>query len=225
MKKTAILGQIGFIIIIIMNFFTMSALADEIGFAVGVNTSTYKAWSEKSVKYQKVNILNPIEITFQKNLNKFLGIYSGLQYSKRSISESIQQTGINPITGYLEPTGEVKYEKEMNFISLEISPIVFYRLNNFLLDGRLGVSGEFYINEWTNNFGGKEITSRNEEINSFVLSFVGGIGLGYIFKDKFKIGLRSSISRTLTDIYKNQSEDADIYYLNFHNVISFGFLF
>ena len=224
MKKRDISGQVVFIVIIML-FFTMNTSADEIGIAVGVNTSTYKPWYENSVKYQKVNVLNPIEITFQKNLIKFIGIHSGLQYSKRSISESIQQTGINPITGNLEPAGEVKYEKEMNFISLEISPIVQHRLSNFLLDGRLGVSGEFYINEWTNNFGGEEITSRNKEINSFVLSFVGGIGLGYIIRDKFKIGLRSSISRTLTDIYKNQSEDADIYYLNFQNVISFGFLF
>lgn len=219
MKKRDISGQIGFIIMI-MIFCKMNTSADEIGIAVGVNTSTYKPWYENSVQYQKVNILNPFEITFQKNLIKFLGIHSGLQYSKRSICESIQEIG-----GSLEPLGVVKYEKEMNFISMEISPILQHRFSNILLNGRLGVSGEFYINEWTNIFGGKEITSRNEEINSFVLSFVSGIGLGYIIRDKFKIGLRSSVSRTLTDIYKNQSEDADIYYLNFHNVITFGFLF
>lgn len=222
MKKLNFSRQIGFIVIL-MNLFIINTIADEIGIAVGINTSTYKPWHENSVKYQKVNVLNPIEITFQKNLMKFLGIHSGLQYSKRSISESILK--IEEINGFPYPGDEVKYEKEMNFISLEISPIVHHRLNNILLDGRLGFSGEFYINEWTNNFGEIEITSRNEQVNSFVLSFVGGIGLGYIIRDKYKIGLRSSITRTLTDIYKNQSDNINIYYLNFHNVISLGFLF
>jgi hypothetical protein len=56
------------------------------------------------------------------------------------------------------------------------------------------------------------------------LSFVGGIGLGYVIKDKYKIGLKSSISRTLTDIYKKQGDDIKIHFVNFHNVISLGML-
>jgi hypothetical protein len=68
-------------------------------------------------------------------------------------------------------------------------------------------------------------TSRSKETSPFVLSLVSGIGLGYIIKDRFQISLISSISRTLTDIYKNQSENAAIYFLNFHNVICFSFLY
>ncbi|HLV30007.1 MAG TPA: hypothetical protein VKY57_00420 [Chitinispirillaceae bacterium] len=192
--------------------------ADEIGLAIGLNSSMYKPWDKNNAEYQKTDILNPIEITFQKNLIKFLGIHSSLQYSKKSISQSMQATDSN-----FEPVGTIKYENTMNYLSMEISPIVFSRLNNFLIDARLGVSGDFYINE-TNRFGNESSTIRSKETSSFLLSFVSGIGLGYIIKDRFKIGLRSSISRTLTDIYKDQSDNVDLFYLNFHNVICFSLL-
>lgn len=224
MKENDISGKSIFLIVI-MIFFTMNSMADEVGFAIGVNTSMYKPWYENSFNYQKVNIFNPVEITYQKNFCNYFGIHTGLQYSKKSISESLQNAGINQTTGRLESTGEVKFEIEKNYISLEISPIIFYRVSNIIINGRLGLCGEFYINEWNNNFGGKEITSRIDENNPFVLSFAGGIGIGYIIKEKFKIGLRSSVSRTLTDIYKEQKENTDIAFLNFHNVITFGFLF
>jgi hypothetical protein len=124
-------------------FLSTNSPADEIGIATGLNTSVYiyKSPATSISEYQKTDILNPIEISFQKDFTKFFGIHSALQYSKPS-----------------------------------------------------------------------------------VLSFVSGIGLGYIIKDRFRIGVRSSISRTLTDIYKNQNPDADIFFLNFYNVIYFSYL-
>lgn len=207
-----------------MIFNAINTPADEIGVATGLNTSAYKSWEKNGAEYQKTDILNPIEVTFRKDFTDFLGIHSALQYSNRSISQSIQSTRINSETSYIELAGMVKYEEAIRFLSLEISPIFFYRLKHVLIDARFGVSADLYINEWTNNFGGNPITLRSKETSPIVLSFVSGVGLGYIIKDKFKIGIRSSISRTITDIYKNQPEGADIFYLNFHNVICFSLL-
>jgi hypothetical protein len=210
-------------VVMIVFFSTTKAQAYEIGVALGLNTSAYKSWDNNRIEYQKTNLLNPIEVTFQKDLFKFLGINSTLRYSKKSFSESIQTSQVSE-NGIILPGEMVKYEKDMNYLSLEISPIFFYKLKKFLIDARFGASGDFYINEWTDSFGEKT-TLHSEEANSFVLSFVGGIGLGYSIRDKFKIGLRSSISRTITNIYKNQSDDADIFYLNYFNVMYFSFLF
>ncbi len=205
-------------------FSAIDSVADEIGIATGLNVSLYKSWYEENSEYQKTDILNPIEITFQKDFTKFLGIHSALQYSKRSITETLQGAEFDEETGELKPAGRYTYEKTMNFLSLEISPIFFHQFNHILIDARSGVSGDFYINEWV-NFSGEKSVLKNKEASSFVLSFVSGIGLGYIIKNRFKIGLRSSISRTLTDIYKNQPSDTDIFYFNFHSVICFGLLF
>ena len=205
-------------------FSAINSPADEIGVAIGLNSSVYRFKTQEinNTKYQKTDILNPIEVIYQKEFIKFLGIHSALQYSKRSTSETIQHIGIDQYGNFVD-YGKVKFENSMNYLSLEISPIFFHKFNHIFIDARSGVSGDFYLNEWLNQFGNKSVF-HNKETSSFVLSFVSGIGLGYIIKDRFKIGIRSSISRTLTDIYKEQRLDADIFFLNFHNVIYFSFL-
>lgn len=140
MKKRSISG----IIAIAMTCFTMNISADEIGIGFGINTSAYKSFDDNRAKYQKYNIPSPIEITFKKDLIGILGLHSGLQFSKKATSIQIQQTieTFDPV-----PDGVATFEEEFNYGSLEISPILSFKLSNFLLEGRSGLCGEFYINE------------------------------------------------------------------------------
>jgi hypothetical protein len=209
-------------------FSSINSSADEIGVATGLNTSIFKTSYKNSTgstvraEHHKTDLLNPIEITFQKDFTKFLGVHLALQYSKRSFSDEIQKIELdekhNPI-----PAGITRLEYMRNFLSLEISPIFFHQFNNILINARAGVSGDFYINECESINGDKSIF-RDKSVSTSILSFVSGIGLGYIIKDRFEIGLRSSISRTLTDIYMYMDGTYDSFYLNFHNVIYFSFL-
>ncbi|MFP4165488.1 MAG: outer membrane beta-barrel protein [Chitinispirillaceae bacterium] len=198
--------------------------SDEIGVASGLNVSTYKLFDNSSASYQKTDILNPLEITYQKDLTNTFGIHSALHYSKKSTSDPIQSTTIDD-DGRFVDGGVIYNEIEMNYLSLEISPRFRYSFSNKVhLEARFGASGDLYINEWTSNFGGEPITSRSKDASSFVLSLAGGVGAGYVFNERFKIGLKSTISRTLTDIYNNQPDDADIFFLNYHNVVCFSLI-
>ena len=208
-----------------VSVFVINTPADEIGVSIGLNTSAYKAPDKNRAEYQKTDFLSPIEVTFQKEFTKFIGLHSALQYTKRSNSEPILITQINPETSAIEFGGTVKYKEAINYLSLEISPIFTHRLKQISLDARFGVIGDLYINEWTNNFGNKSSIFRSKNTSPFVLGLVGGVGLGYIIHDRFEIGLRSSISRTLTDIYKNEAAGAELFYLNFHNVLFANILF
>jgi len=129
------------------------------------------------------------------------------------------------------PGSVIEFESIKNYLALEIAPIFFQKINRICIDTRFGISSDFYINGWYNQFGITSTSPRCEH-KSIVFSFIWGIGLGYIIKDKFKIGLRSSISRTLSDIYNSIGDgfndlsrrNNDFFYLNFHNVIFFNFL-
>lgn len=197
--------------------------ADEIGVSIGVNSSIYKHWYKNKAEYQKTDILNPLAITYQKDFIRFFGIHTSLQYSNRSIFEKIPVSHIDTSNQTIKYAGTVEFENTKRFLSLELSPIFFYRVNNFVFDLKSGLSGDFYLNEWINHFG-DSATLRSKKINLFMLSVVSGLGLGCIFKDKFKIGIRSSVSRTLNAIYKDQPDHVEIFFLNFHNTAYFSWL-
>lgn len=210
--------------LICISLLSLNASSDEIGLAIGFNASSFKSFDSDGAQYQKTDYFNPIEINFQKEFNGFIGFHSALQYAKRSTSESIQSTRMNSTTRQIEPAGILKFERSVNYISLEACPILFRKVRRFTVDGRVGLSGDIYINEWINEFGIDTIV-RSSATNPFVLSFVGGVGIGYTINEKFKVGLRSSISISLTDIDRNQAPDSRSYFVNFHDVIFASMIF
>ncbi len=199
-------------------------LADDIGIATGLNISTYKSWNSESTKFQKIDYFNPIEVYYQKNIFKSFGLRSSLSYKKLSLSTSLTRTIITP-SGSIEEDGIITSENINNYVSIELSPIFSYSPKKMVFVLRTGLSTDIYINESYDNFGNKSELIRNKDKRSLLLSFVIGVGMGYNLTEKIKIGISSSILRTMTDIIKNQNKNIEIYYVNYKNVICICYTF
>jgi len=98
-----------------------------------------------------------------------------------------------------------------------------YKLNDIIIDFRIGVSGDIFINE-SYEISGDEIEMDNNN-NDLVLSFISGIGVGYVFTDKIKAGIKTTLSRTLTNIYKKSSKNDEMYFINIQNILYIALLF
>jgi len=202
--------------IIIISLISISH-TDEIGISTGINSSYYLGWNRENIEYQKTSLFNPFEIFYEKSFSKNFGLYSAVQYSCKSIFGEINATTIDG-TGAPVQGGILEYEKRLNYLSVLSGPTIFHYSNHFKIDARVGFKGDIYINEWENIFDSDTIIGRNKNTRSFVLCFMGGVGIGYLLNDKFNIGLRSSLSRTITDVFSDQNLKANIHFVNWENV-------
>lgn len=204
----------------VLCLFYFNTFGDEFGVATGVNSSFYNSFITKSTEYQKTNYFSPVEIYFRKDITRFFGIHSALQYTKRSNSTTVQAVNVGS-DGSLLIGDYVKYERTLNYLSIEVSPLLSHSIGPFSIDARVGLSGDIYINEWENFFG-EASTSRSKITKPFVLALATGAGIGYMINDRFKLGIKSNISRNFTDIFKNQNENSKLIFLNWYNVVYAG---
>jgi hypothetical protein len=207
---------------IILPFIAITC-ADELSVSLGTNTSFCKSYEPEKLKYQKTNYLNPIEFSYIRQITPHFGMYAGLQYDKKTTYGEIQTSSIDDFKTIVS-TGIVVFESSMNYVSIEVSPLIMKDFRKLSFDMRVGLRGDIYVYEKEKQFG-ELLTHRNNETSPFVLSIGGGLGIGYKVNDKIKVGIRSSFSRTITDVFRNQNENADIFFFNLYNVGYLSLLF
>jgi hypothetical protein len=195
---------------------------NELGVATGINSSFYHSWYSQKSEFQKTDLFNPVEIYFRHNFSRFFGIHSALQFTKKSISESYYQ--ITDFNGVPTVTGQVRWEISNNFISVQVSPFLSHKFNKITADFQAGLNGDIYINQWA-RFDGIEKVYRDKNIYPVMLSVVTGCGVSYPLKSHITIGIRSRISRTVTDRYKQMFVDHEAFFLNWYTVLFAGYEF
>jgi hypothetical protein len=210
---------------LLMLFLCSASRADEVGLATGCNSSFFKSWPDRVTKYQKTDIVNPVEIFIRKDFTGFFGLYSSIGYTKRSATAFIQKANIDESTGTIKLGGTETFEDVRNYLAIEVCPVVFHRIGQIRLDTRAGLTGTIYLNESVGFESEPVQIDRNDNCSPFVVALTGSIGCGYAFNDRFTIGLRSGLSRTITDIFKYQRAGTDIYFVNWHNVLYASFDF
>lgn len=195
---------------------------NELGIATGINSSFYHSWYSQKAEFQKTDFFNPVEIYFRYNFNRFFGLHSALQYTKKSVSESYNQ--IIDFNGVPTITGQVTWEIFHNYISVQACPFLSHKFNKITIDIQAGLDGDIYINQWT-RFDGAENVYRDKNVCPVMLSLVAGCGVSYSFRSHFLVGVRSRISRTVTSFFKNRSDEAGIYFVNWYTVLFTGYEF
>lgn len=195
------------------------AYGNELGISTGINSSFYHSWYSQNSEFQKTDFFSPVEIYFRNNFTRFLGLHSALQYNKKSISESFFSTDFS---GNI--VGEITSEISYNFISVQVYPFLFHKFKKITADVQAGLNGDIYINQ-RETFHGGENVYRDKNVDPVMLSLVTGCGISYSLKSNFWVGVRSRISRTVTDFYKNKSVEADIFFVNWHTGLFLGYEF
>lgn len=203
--------------------------ADDFGVSAGINSSYYPSGCGCAVlantgnndrynraEYQITDYLNPFGLFYVKSFTKHIGLFSALQISKMSTWEELPKFVFDSSLNSKVVVGDTNAEGTRNYLSLELSPRFAYKFNNILVEARAGISGNAYINEKIIT-GENDSTYRRDYVRPFVLSLVGGIGTGYTIRNRFVIGVRSSVSKTVTRLYKQYGEN--YFFLNWHNVL------
>jgi hypothetical protein len=203
--------------------------ADEFGISLGINSSFYPPgcgcaesantddnYRRNRAEYQITDYLNPFGCFYVKSFTKHFGLYSALQISKMSNLEEMPKFEFDSSLNGKVMVGNIYPEKIRNYVSIELSPRIAYKFNCVTVDARAGLCGNAYINEKILT-SGNDSPSRSDYMRPFVLSLICGIGTGYTIRNSIVVGVKSSVSKTDTNLYKQYGEN--YYFLNWHNVL------
>jgi hypothetical protein len=211
--------------LVFMLFIFQLLHADELSLATGSNVSFYKAWHQQNAEYQKTDILNPIAVFYVKQFIDHFGLYTALQFTRKTIYDDIGTTRLDYQGSIVPDRGMVGFKKTHNYLSLEVAPLYLHRIGKFRIETRAGLSGDVYLNERENIDDGFDTLFRSGSTRPFVLCLTGGIGTGYQFRKRFVAGVRTGISRSLTEIFDRQSVEAELYFVNWMSTVYAGILF